>query len=241
MPLSDELFARKLPRGGRGGPLYQTTFATDETPISEGGRWLKQTPEGGASDHDGWHGMITSGGHAGPRYNSGPTGGGPGSGDYDDCYAYLAGDWPTNLWAEATCYVGAGDKEMELLFRVTDQASPARIWAYECLFDYGVGSVEIARWDGVPDGYVTLAADSPGTYADGDRIAVGITGTNPVVITCYVARAAAPTKWLPILTYSDSSGSRRTSGAPGIGAFCRTNAANPSLDYGIKDYMVREL
>jgi hypothetical protein len=222
-------------------PLYSTTFATAETPISEGGNWLKLTPEGGASDHSGWHGMITSGGSARPRYNAGPTMGGPGSGDYDDCYAYLAGTWPTNLRAEATVYRGAGNKEMELLFRVSDQASPARIWAYECLFDYGVGSVEIARWDGLPDGYVTLNAGTPGTYADGDRIAAEITGTNPVVITCYVSRAATPTTWEEILTYSDSSASRLTTGAPGIGAFCRTNASNSSLDYGIKDYSVEEI
>jgi hypothetical protein len=220
------------------GGSYSTTFNSDETPISESGNWLKLTPEGGAADHSGWHGMITSGGSARPRYNAGPTMGGPGSGDYDDCYAYLAGTWPTNLRAEATVYRGAGNKEMELLFRVSDQASPARIWAYECLFDYGVGSVEIARWDGLPDGYVTLNAGTPGTYADGDRIAATITGTNPVVITCYVSRAATPTTWTQILTYSDSSGSRLTTGAPGIGAFCRTNASNPSLDYGIKDYSV---
>ena len=200
--------------------------------------WLKLTPEGGASDHTGWHGMLTSGGNAKPRHNSGATMGGPLAGEYDDCYAYLAGTWQTDLRAEATVYRGAGNKEMELLFRVSDQASPARIWAYECLFDYGVGSVEIARWNGAPTDYSTLATGSPGTYADGDRIAAVCAGTNPVVITCYVSRAATPTVWEQILTYSDSSGSRLTSGAPGIGAFVRTNASNPSLDYGIKDYTV---
>lgn len=220
---------------------YSTTFASAETPISEGGNWLKLTPEGGASDHDGWHGMLTSGGNAKPRYNAGPTMGGPGTGDYDDCYAYLVGNWPANLRAEATLYVGAGNKEVELLFRVADQASPARVWAYECLFDIGVGSVEIARLDGPPDNYVTLNSGSPGTYADGDRIAATCTGVNPVVITCYRAPAADPTNWSEILTYSDSSASRLTTGAPGIGAFCRTNAINPSLDYGIKDYSVVEL
>lgn len=214
---------------------YTTSFPADETPIFEGGMWLKLTPEGGAADHSGWHGMITSGGNAKPRYNAGPTGGGPGTGDYDDCYAYLAGTWVENLRAEATCYVGAGNKEMELLFRVTDQASPARIWAYECLFDFGVGSVEIARWDGPPDAYVTLASGTPGTYADGDRVAAEITGTNPVVITCYVSRAATPTSWSQICTYSDSSASRLTTGAPGIGAFSREGL---SLDYGFKDYSV---
>lgn len=221
--------------------FFNTTFATDETPISEGGRWLKQTPEGGATDHTGWHGMITSGGNAKPRHNSGTVMGGPLAGEYDDCYAYLSGTWPLNLRAEATIYVGAGNKEIELLFRVTDQASPARVFAYECLFDIGVGSVEIARWNGPPTDYSTLNAGSPGTYSDGDRVAATITGTNPVVITCYHAPAANPTNWTQILTHPDSDANRLTSGAPGIGAFVRSNATNPSLDYGLKDYAVWQI
>lgn len=218
--------------------IYATTFSTAETPISEGGRWLKQTPEGGSTDHSGWHGLVTSGGNIKPRYNSGTATGGPLAGEYDDCYQYLSGTWPENLRAEATIYVGAGNKEVELLLRVSDQASPARVWAYECLFDIGVGSVEIARWNGAPTDYSTLNAGSPGQYFDGDRVAAEVTGTNPVVITCYLARAATPNIWTPILTYTDSSGARLTSGAPGIGMFVRSNAANPSLDYGFKDYSV---
>lgn len=221
--------------------FFNTTFATDETPISEGGKWLKLTPEGGASDHTGWHGLVTSGGNIKPRYNSGAVGGGPLAGEYDDCYQYLDGTWPLNLRAEGTIYRGAGNKEIELLFRVTDQASPARIWAYECLFDFGVGSVEIARWNGPPTDYSTLAADSPGEYFDGDRVAATITGTNPVVITCYKALAASPTTWVQILQHSDSDANRLTTGAPGIGAFCRTNATNNSLDYGLKDYAVWQI
>lgn len=218
---------------------YFTTFAAAETPISEGNRWLKLTPEGGAADHSGWHGMVTSGGNIMPRYNAGATMGGPLAGEYDDCYAYLPGTWPTDLWAEATVYRGAGDKEIELLFRVSDQASPARVWAYECLFDLGVGSVEIARWNGAPTDFSTLNAGSPGEYFDADRVAASIRGTNPVIVTCFVALAASPTNWTQILTVSDSSASRLTAGAPGIGAFVRTNAINPSLDYGLKDYLVR--
>ena len=221
--------------------LFTTTFPVDETPISQGGLWLKQTSEGGASDHTGWHGMITSGGNIKPRFNSGPTGGGPLAGEYDDCYAYLSGSWPTNLRAEATIYRGAGNKEIELLFRVSDQASPARVFAYECLFDLAVGSVEIARWNGAPTDYTTFTIASPGEYFDGDRVAVTITGTNPVIITCYRAPAADPTNWTQIAQHQDSDPTRLTTGAPGIGAFCRTNALNPSLDYGLKDYTLFQL
>lgn len=243
MPL---VYSWSLPRGGvilPGGfhSSYSTTFPANETPISEGGRWTKLTPEGGASDHSGWHGMLTSGGNIMPRYNSGAVGGGPLAGEYDDCYAYLTGQWPNNLRAEATIYVGTGNKEIELLFRVSDQASPARVWAYECLFDIGVGSVEITRWNGPPTDYSTLDAGSPGVYSDGDRVAATVTGTNPVVITCYHAPAADPTNWTQILTYSDTAGNRLVSGAPGIGAFCRTSAPNPSLDYGLKDYSVWQI
>lgn len=214
---------------------YSTTFAANETPISEGNAWVKLTPEGGSSDHSGWHGVITSGGNAKPRFNAGPTMGGPLSGDYDDCYAYLAGTWPANLRAEATIYRGAGNKEVELLFRVRDQASPARVWAYECLFDLGVGSCEIARWNGAPDDYTTLTSFSPGQYNDGDRVAATISGNTPVVITTYVARAATPTNWVRIGSFTDSSSQRLTTGSPGIGFFVRTPL---SLDYGIKDYSV---
>lgn len=241
MPLT---YSWGLPRGGvilPAGTLrssYSTAFPINETPISESSNWMKQTPEGGASDHSGWHGMVTSGGNIMPRYNSGAVGGGPLAGEYDDCYAYLSGAWVQNLRAEAQIYRGVGNKEIELLFRVSDQATPARVWAYECLFDLGVGSVEIARWNGAPTDYSTLNAGAPGTYADGDWVAATCTGTNPVVITCYRAPAADPTNWTQILTHPDSDANRLTSGAPGIGAFVRTNAANPSLDYGLKSYSV---
>lgn len=215
------------------GSDYSTTFSTDETPISEGGVWKKLTPEGGAADHSGWHGIVSSGGSARPRYNAGPTMGGPGSGDYDDCYAYLAGTWQPNLRAEATIYRGAGNKEVELLFRVTDQASPPRVWAYECLFDLGAGSCEIARWNGPPDDYSTLASFSPGTYADGDRVAAEISGQT---ITTWVSRAATPTTWVPIGSHTDNASNRLTTGAPGLGFFVRQSL---SLDYGVKDYSVR--
>lgn len=220
---------------------YSTTFPLTETPISESGNWLKLTPEGGPTDHTGWHGMITSGGNIMPRYNSGAVGGGPLAGEYDDCYAYLSGVWAQDLWAEGTIYRGAGDKEIELLFRVVDQANPAQIRAYECLFDLGVGSVEIARWDGPPTDYNTLAAGTPGEYFDGDQVAASIRGTNPVVVTCYLALAATPNNWTQILQHSDSDPERLITGAPGIGAFCRTSAPNPSLDYGLKNYIVRPL
>jgi len=211
---------------------FSTTFSGTETPISEGGAWVKLTPEGGAADHNGWHGVVTSGGNAMPRYNAGAA-----APDYDDCYAYLAGTWPTDLRAEATVYRGTGIKEVELLFRFADQNSPANARGYECLFDIGAGTSELNRWNGAPDGWENLAADSPGTWADGDRVAATCTGTNPVVITRYYSRAATPTTWVQIGSpYSDSTAGRFTDGAPGIGFFARSGES--SLDYGFKDYSV---
>lgn len=221
-----------------GSTSFSTSFGSAETTISEGGAWARLTgpqPDSG-SDHSGWHDVSTTGGNAVPRFNAGPTSGLPG-GDYDDAYSLLTGTWPADMEATAQIYVGAsGAQEIELLFRGADTAgSPGTVALYECLFNPN-GLYEAVRWNGPSDDFTSLAFVSDTTLVDGDWIKASVTGTGATVtITMWYARAASPTTWVQLLSTADTSGSRRTSGRPGIGFFSRSPE---TLNYGLRSYSV---
>lgn len=220
---------------------FSTSFAGTETTISESGAWARLTgpnPDS-SSNHSGWHDVSTTGGNAVPRFNAGPTGGGPGSGDYDDCYSLLTGTWPADMEAIAQIYIGpSGAQEIELQFRGSDTAgSPGTVQLYECLFNPN-GLYELVRWNGQPDDFTSLTggAVSGPTLSDSDWIKARVTGTGATVsLQIWYALAASPTSWNSLTSATDTSGSRILSGRPGIGFFSRTPE---TLNYGLRSYSV---
>ena len=230
---SDELF--KIPRGGiaRAAISYTTSFPATEDPISEGGVWLKQTPNIAPGNHAGWHAVkTTAGGNAVATANAGSA-----PPDYDDSYAYLAGNWSPNQKSEATVYMGAGSNELELLLRVSDTST--EVEAYEVLVNCA-GGCAFVRWNGPQDDFTILAENGsgltdPGGMSNGDRMKARIVGQT---ITAWYSRAGTPTTWVLIGEYVDNAAAKLTAGAPGIGFFARESA---SIDYGFSDFTAREL
>lgn len=218
--------------------IYQTSFDLTETKVSEGARWIRSTPEGGASVHSGWHDVSTTGGNAVPRFNAGP-----GDPNYDDCYAYLSGTWYLDMESESTIYNAAASspREVELLFRCNDTSTT--VSTYECLFAIG-GGAAIVRWNGAPGDFTYLIVDGDpgftgpsGGLSDGDRIRARCSGTaGTVTLQMWYARAATPTTWVSIGSVTDTSPSRLLTGSPGVGFFNRTGLP---LNYGIKDFKTR--
>jgi type II secretion system protein G len=220
---------------------YSTTFSLTENPIREGGNWVKQTPNIPPGVHSGWHSIKTSGVNAAATANAGSETGGPGSGDYDDAYAYLSGTWAANQECEATIYRGSGTpREVELLLRCSDSTTQVR--TYECGFTVEDGWCFFARWNGAQDDFTILVdsasglrtAESIGPFRNGDRVRARNVGQT---LTAWYARAATPTVWVQIGTYMDNSADKLTSGAPGIGFFSREGN---SLHYGFSDFVARE-
>lgn len=221
---------------------YSTSFNLTESPISEGGKWAKQTPNISPGVHTGWHAIRTSGGNAVATANAGSERGGPGTGDYDDAYAYLSGSWAAHQECEATIHRGSGTpREVELLLRCSD--SPTQVRTYECGFTVEDGWCFFARWNGPQDDFTILVdsatglktAESIGPLQNGDRVRARIVGQT---LTAWYARAATPTVWVQVGTFTDNSAGKLTAGAPGIGFFSREGN---SLDYGFSDYTAREL
>ncbi len=224
-----------IERAAAGRPIapqtYTTLFPATENPINESGNWTRTTPTGANA----WHDVRTTGGNAVPSANAGSS-----APDFDDSYALLVGSYPADMAAEATIYVGSGASgalECELLFRGTQTSTT--IACYECLFAIG-GGVAIVRWNGPADGFDELKTDATGLtdtggLSDGDRVKAQITGQT---ISMWYSRAATPTTWVSIGSYTDNSASKLTTGNPGIGFFARSPL---SIDFGFKDYTATSL
>lgn len=206
---------------------YSTSFAASENPISESGRWQRLS---GTSSHDLWQDVRTTGGNAVPAANAGPTGGGPGAGDYDDAYSRLTGLWGPDNQIITTVYAGAGAKECEHLHRCLDTGTTVR--GYEFTFDIS-NNFAIVRWNAAADDFEILAQTAFATLNDGDKCRSRVVGQ---VLTMWVAPVSDPTNYTQVLTFTDNAAGKFTGGGtPGIGFFARTPL---SLDFGWKDFSV---
>ena len=196
---------------------YTTSFDTSETPLSEGGAWVRRATA--------WKAVAARSGHVGPSANVGSH--------FDDCYAHVSG-FGADQQVEATIYKGAATGgEVELLLRVTDTATT--VSCYECLFNVG-GGVEIVRWNGPLDDftYIGNVLSTPSDARDGDKLRARIVGQS---IEFFYIPGGTGTPQL-IATATDTSAQRLTSGDPGIAFFQRSPG---SLDYGFKDFSATAL
>jgi hypothetical protein len=205
---------------------YTTDFSRVETPISEGGAWVRLTTSY-------WHDVKTSGGNAMATANASAD-----RSRFDDSYARLSGSWGPNQQLEATIYKGSAlSGEVELNLRCSDTVSTVNL--YECTFNIG-GQAAIARWNGTAGNFTILAdtgsgLQDPGGLEDGDKVRARIVGQT---ITMWFARRASPTNWVLVGSITDNSSQRITTGSPGIGFFARSPL---SLDYGFKDLVATTL
>jgi hypothetical protein len=191
---------------------YSTDFRANESPISEGGRWIN----GKAAGLD-WNDVWTRSGMA----FGGDTSGRP---HYDDPTAVLTGNWGPNQTVQAKVRTRNQDSDhvyQEVELRLRTRIAPHWNAGYEVLFRCthdGSQYVEIVRWNGRLGDFTYLArARGPGLY-DGDVVRATIIGD---VITAhvngtFVTRAADATF---------------TSGNPGMG-FYLDGARERNVDYG---------
>lgn len=196
--------------GGGSGSGYSTTFDLDESPVSEGGAWLKTSQE--------WTRVVTRNGFA---YGTQSGGGG-----FDDSYAYLAGSFPANQSATAVIHLESGlspYQEVEILLRWRDGAHNAT--GYECNLAYNGQYAEIIIWPGPfatqKSQFKWVSSGNPvsGGVHDGDIFQADVIGN---VITARLNGRV-------IATGVDSS--IPSGGAPGMGFYAEGAPASQRFSY----------
>lgn len=194
-------------------PAYSTSFGFVETPISEGGRWLRNRANP-------WTDVVTANGRAFGTNGRNDT--------FDDSYAYLSG-FPPNVAASAVVFRDAAlnidiTHEVELLFRVADSHLSVR--GYECLFAH-FGSVQIWRWNDRFGDFTLLGeARFPRELVTGDVVSASMAGDT---IVCHVNDE---------IVVQASDGMWRD-GQPGIGFF--TRPGGNSAHFACEAYSVTAL
>lgn len=195
---------------------YATTFAADESPLSEGGAWVTGLP-----DHTS---VVTSGGSAfGTMDNHA-------NGPFNDSAAFRAGTWSGNHYIQGVVrkLAPATYEEIELLLccKLINGSSQFRCYEITIAFDGSYSG--IVRWDGGPmtdfDNGFTLILTGPGGYTvnDGDTIRAELVGS---VIT---VKINGTTLFTHDLSTGLGSGTVFSDGAPGIGFYRSQSSANNS-------------
>lgn len=195
---------------------YKTSFTINESPISEGGKWINGKAEG--LD---WSDVAVSSGLA-HGTESGTSG-------YDDSTALLSGTWGSDQWAEATVHsVNQTDdvyEEVELRLRSTLSAHEAK--GYEINFRCSKTDkayAQIVRWNGGLGKFTYLNAKEGANYGvtNGDVVKASIVGD---VITAYI-------NGVEVLRATDST---YTNGSPGIGFFLQGSGVSNN-DFGFTSF-----
>jgi len=175
---------------------YSTTFSGgDENPISEGGKWLRNSSVGSFW----WQNVKVAGGVArGADIHQ--------TSDYQDPTAILSGSWGPNQSAGAKFHksstpAGSSYAECEIRLRTTLTANSNR--GYECLFSLN-GYTNIVRWNGPESNFTILTSGSGINMKSGDSLRATISGST---ITMYL-------NGTQIAQATDNA---VTSGSPGIG------------------------
>lgn len=205
---------------------FATLFERTENPLSEDGTWIKA---GSA-----WQAIRSLNGYAcGAAYTDA----------YDDAYAkvspqiFRAPNDDYEITATVRKVSGAVPfSEIELLLRIEDAASSVN--CYEMLITTA-GTYQLMSWDGPMGTFheVVAPAAIPGWSGDGDRIRARVTGSNPVTITLWHAPASAPTTFTQQFQTTDSAGTRKLTGQPGIATYQHAADAN-LLNAGWSDFTV---
>ncbi len=204
---------------------YSTTFAGDENPLSEGGRWSNNGLD--------WTKIRKAGGLAFGTQ----TGTNKGIYRYDDSYAHLSG-FPPDQEAWGKVHIAKPDpschQEVEILLRWTSSAH--RTTGYECFarcVSDGSSYVQIVRWEG-PLGKFTYLADKRGAnygLKDGDILKASIVGNVITVSINGVVKAQVKDD-----TYK--------TGNPGIGTFLSCDngrGVGTNRDFGFRRFTARAI
>lgn len=188
-----------------GGAGYSSTFTTNESPLSDGGKWV----QGGATGLL-WQNVITSGGFAQGAGTSPLTSDPP-----DDGIAHLAASVgiPNDHRVTVTVrrlssYNPSVGHENEILLRFS--ITPNLAVGYEIQFPIG-GGLEIVRWNSLSNYTYITPANTMGASNDGDVLSAWIIGN--------VIRVSK--NGVQVAQVTDST---FTTGQPGIGFFARPGA-----------------
>jgi hypothetical protein len=220
---------------------YRTTFATDESPISEGGIWIN-----GRKDGIDWCDVLVTDGHchgevsrmnsAERRSEQASLGAGlddadaAPAGDYDDPTAVLGGEWGPNQHCRGTVYCKNPTNEFfqEVEFRLRSSITPNNCDGYEVFWralDTEEGYAEIVRWNGPIAGFTSLKKLIGKGYGvkHGDVVEATIVGN---VLTGYINGVA-------VISATDDT---YKSGQPGVGF--NFYVGNTNVDHGFSTFEV---
>lgn len=202
------------------GASYATSFATAESPLSEGGVWVR-----GKTDGLDWNDPKSLAGNACASVLSGNPN------RYNDSIGHLSGSFAADQFAEGVVYRANGydpspsKHEVELLLRFAIGAHDAH--GYEIMWGI-TGYLAVVRWNGPLGDYTTLYDSGDpgiGAPAPGDVLRVEIHGT-----TITVFKNASLVATIDVTT----AGTVWTTGQPGMG-FWPVDGATPE-SYGWQSY-----
>ncbi len=211
--------------GGAEGAVvqYSTTFAGEENPLSEGGKWSNNGLD--------WTQIRKARGLACGTQ----AGTSKGIYRYDDSYAHLTG-FPPDQEAWGQVRIANPDpschQEVEILLRWASSAH--RTTGYECFarcVNDGSSYLQIVRWEG-PLGKFTYLADKRGVgygLKDGDILKASIVGHVITVFVNGVEKAQVKDD-----TYK--------TGNPGIGTFLSCDGGRgvgSNQDFGFRNFTAR--
>lgn len=190
------------------GPVvYTTNFSVDENPISEGGRWQR-------NQANQWTNVATSGGLA--HGTNGVTD------MFDDSYAYLTGygnDYEVagTVFVNAAALVSGISTEIELLLRMTDSATFAKVYEVDIDVNGNLDGVTIwnsfGNFTSVP---VTGTQSLGRQFQTGDTVRARIQGSSITV-------------WFNDVVVGTATDSTLPTGAPGMGFFIRPGVSNAAF------------
>ena len=210
---------------------FYTSFPTIASPVSEGGRWVKNDTTRTQ--------MIV--GAAGRCYGTQL-----GSGGFDDSCSHLSDVWAPNIQITATLFVGTctGIQEVELMARMADTSSTTR--GYEVNFAWDGSYVNFYRWEGTTAGADFVPLVTPQTYSvsggfsTGHQIRITMIGDT---LNAYYNKGSG---WVLINTgggVSDTSTgghAKWSTGTPGIGAY-RELASGAGSQFALEDFEAIQL
>jgi hypothetical protein len=194
---------------------YETLFPLAENPISEGDKWINGQTRG--LD---WSNVSTTPGFARGEQL-------PGTGNYNDSVALVAGPWGANQTVQTTVRLWASrdDVVREVEIRLRSTVTPHSSTGYEIFWSARPSDpyLRVARWNGPLNNYRILGSTTVGVQlTDGDRFAATIVGGT---VTVYIngVRKLQLTDPNPL-----------PSGDPGIGFYLANSRHNPApqAEYG---------
>lgn len=210
------------------GPSYSTDFGFTQSPISDGGNWIRQCTSRTDINTAAGIAFGTQGGGSAPPF--------------DDSIAHLTGSWPQDVEATATVFRGstAGIQEVGFLFCVVDAPGSASMTAYEFNIAQDGAYANLYAWLGLANNinqFDQIAGTSvAGGVPNGCKFKARRQGS---ALMLWIDRLLGA-GWELLINATDS---RYTTGSPGIN-FYRDNALGPpgaSNQFGWTDYSVVSL